>query len=203
MPLNKPRRWLVILALAGGGVGWATWRWYEHRYPTWEEEVQLSDGRVIVVKQQREYYDNYGTAQSWLTLSLPELGGERTWHSYLEPMRVDVVEGKVYAFGRPRGDKQVQHYVYPKQYLVAFVWNGTEFVRVPFMSLPTQARSSENIFPCLPPDRSTQLKWPVKEASWCPPSDNKGLLTRKINLSAYVDLANEYARRSGGLPITD
>lgn len=74
------------------------WRYYESRYPSWYEEVRLSDGRIITIHQKREYYENYGTSQSWVTIDLPELGGKRVWHSYLMPQRVDVVNGKVYVF---------------------------------------------------------------------------------------------------------
>lgn len=92
---------------------WLTSKWYDGRYPTWQEEVQLSDGRVITVTQKHEYYDNYGTNQSWVTIDLSELGGKREWHSYLVPQRVDVYQGKVYVFGLPRGPRQFSYYKYP------------------------------------------------------------------------------------------
>ena len=83
---------LLLAALLG-------WKYYDNRYPSWYEEVRLSDGRVITIHQKHEYYDNYGTNQSWVEIDLPELGGKRVWHSYLMPQRVDVVDGKIYVFG--------------------------------------------------------------------------------------------------------
>ena len=88
---------LLLICVAA----WPAWQWYDSRYPAWEEEVQLSDGRVITIHQKHEYYDNYGTNQSWVTFSLPEMNGKQTWHSYLVPQRVDVDQGKVYVFGYP------------------------------------------------------------------------------------------------------
>jgi hypothetical protein len=194
------KRLLVIVALVAGASLWAYMTWHAQRYPTWTEEVQLSDGRVIVVRQKHEVYDNYGTNQSWVTFSLPEMGGERTWHSYLKPMRIDVHNGKVYVFGRPRGDRQVQYYDYPRHYVVAFGWNGTAFERIAFAHLPVLLRERENVFPCVPADRNSTVSWSYKEAHWCPPSDTKGLLTRTISLGVYEELARDYARRDGFAP---
>jgi hypothetical protein len=194
---------LIGVALAITLITWIGSRWYDNRYPTWREEVQLSDGRIVVVKQKHQYYENYGTSQSWVTFSLPEMGGEQTWHSYLKPMRIDVADGKVYAFGRPRGDGQVQFYVYPLHYLVAFKWSGLSFERIPFMNVPEQIRSSENVFPCVPANRDVVLNWKQKENNWCPPSDSKGLLVRNFDLNSYDTLAQEYARRAGGKTITE
>jgi hypothetical protein len=194
---------VVVALLVVVGAAFSGWNWYKSRYPTWHEEVRLSDGRLIVIKQKHEYYKSYGTNQSWVTFSLPELGGERTWHSYLKPMRIDVHDGKVYAFGRPRGDRQVQYYRYPRDYIVAFQWDGEAFKRIPFNSLPLTLRASENVFPCIPERRSSVTTWAAKEAQWCPPSDSKGLLTRDIDLSVYQKLAIDFARRDGGVPLSD
>src|SRR6188768_91158 len=79
---KQPYGWyaLSLVLLVTAGIAYA---WYDRRHSSWREEVRLSDGRVIWIRQQHEYFDNYGTNQSWVTFSLPELGGERTWHSYL------------------------------------------------------------------------------------------------------------------------
>jgi hypothetical protein len=103
----------VVAGCAALAAAWLAWSYYDSRYPSWEEEVQLSDGRVVVVRQKRQYFDHYGTNQSWVTFSLPEMGGERTWHSYLRPQRIDVQGGRVYLFGAPRGQRQFRYYRYP------------------------------------------------------------------------------------------
>jgi len=132
-PLPKrPYGWYAasVVLLVITGVAYA---WYDHRHPSWREEVRLSDGRVIWIKQKHEYYDNYGTNQSWVTFSLPEMGGQRTWNSYLIPQRVDVSNGRAFVFGTPRGDRQYAHYRFPRHFMVAFMWNGTDFQRIPFL----------------------------------------------------------------------
>lgn len=202
---SKPFPWLpLLLALAViGAIAAVAWHFYQKRYPSWYEEVRLSDGRIITIHQKRQYFDNYGTNQSWVTLDLPELGGKRVWHSYLMPQRVDVVDGKVYVFGAPRGDRQYSIYRFPKNYLVGFVWAGDEFKRIPFLSLPEHIRRQENVFPCIPQSSIASLKLDLKEQRWCDPFGDRGQFGKDISLVDYQDLAIKYSRRSGGSPITD
>ena len=202
--MKTRRKYLLPIALLILLIGtWLSWKWYDSRYPTWDEEVQLSDGRVILVTQKHKYFDNYGTDQSWVTFSLPEMGGKQTWHSYLKPMHLDVYQGVVYVFGRPRGPKQVAFYQYPKYLMVAFKWNGADFERIPFANLPDVIRQEENLFSCVPQIRRGLISLAVKNRDWCPPSSDKGQLTKKINLEAYQELATAYARLDGGSVISE
>lgn len=201
---RKPFPWLIVLLgllILGAGSAWG-WNWYQTRYPSWYEEVRLSDGRVITIHQKREYYDNYGTAQSWVTIDLPELGGKQVWHSYLMPQRVDVVDGKVYVFGLPRGDRQYKIYQYPKNYMVAFTWSGAAFERIPFLTVPSNIRAEENVYSCVPLSTST-LPLIKKETVWCAPIGDKKQFGKVINLEEYQALAVRYSRRSGGAPISE
>jgi hypothetical protein len=182
------------------------WLYVYNCYPSWYEEVRLSDGRVITIHQRHEVFDNYGTNQSRVEIDLPELGGKRVWHSYLIPQRVDVHLGKVYVFGMPRGDRQYQHYQhyqYPRSFLVTFIWTGSEFVRTPFLGVPEALRQEENVYSCIPENRRTVLTTKQKNDSWCPPKGDDKRFTRQINLPAYQALAIRYSRRHGRLPITD
>lgn len=191
----------ILLLLLFGVAG--IWTYYEARYPQWSEEVQLTDGRVIVIHQKQEVFDNYGTNQSWIEIDLPELGGNRIWHSYLIPQRIDVIDGKVYVFGSPRGDRQYYYYGDPKNFMVGFVWNGHEFVRTPFLSIPKQAREEENVFSCVPETRGTLLTVRQKNDHWCPPKGDEGQFTRKLNLIAFQEAAVRYSRRAGGKPSSE
>ena len=190
---------LLVLTLVAA-LGWS---YYQNRYPSWYEEVRLSDGRIITIHQKREHYDNYGTNQSWVTMDLPELGGKRVWHSYLMPQRVDVVDGKVYVFGAPRGDRQYAHYRFPKHYMVGFLWSGNEFSRIPFLDVPARLRVEENVYPCIPRITSKKISIGEKSENWCPPEGDSMQFTKVIDLVAYQALAARYSRRSGGAPISD
>lgn len=164
--------------------------------------MRLSDGRIITIHQKHEVYDNYGTNQSWVEIDLPELGGKRVWHSYLMPMRVDVVDRKVFVFGAPRGIRQNIFYQYPKNYLVGFEWSGSAFVRVPFLQLPESIRKEENVYPCVPPHAS-QLALSKKDSQWCPVRGDKWKFGKTINLGDYQALAMFYAGLDGGQPISE
>jgi hypothetical protein len=185
----------AVAVLVVGTFSYAGWRVYEAQYPTWSEQVQLSDGRVIVVRQKHEYYENYGTARSWVTIDLPELGGKREWASYLMPQRVDVYAGKVYVFGLPRGPKQLEYYRYPRHYMAAFVWSGNEFVRIPFLSVPEALRQRENVLRCVPRKRRSLVTLDEKQLRPCPPRGREGELTSELNLDVYTKAADRLAAK--------
>ena len=200
---NRLYKWGLLLGICALAVGWIAWGYYQSRYPSWYEEVRLSDGRIITIHQKHEYYENYGTNQSWVEIDLPELGGKRVWHSYLIPQRVDVVDGKVYVFGMPRGDRQYYYYSDPRNFLVAFSWNGSVFERLPFLSIPEESRQEENVYSCIPTLREKNLNIKFKDSSWCPPKGDDGQFIRQINLAAYQAAAIRYSRRAGGKPSSD
>jgi hypothetical protein len=191
---------LSALISLGGLVGWY---WHDKQYPTWQEEVQLSDGRKITITQKRKYFENYGTDQSWVTFSLPEMGGEQTWHSYAMPMRIDIHNNSIYAFGLPRGPKQIAYYHYPKYMIVAFSWNGHEFERIPFTQVPPELRLQENIYRCIPAGHPKLLTLADKEKSWCPPDGDQKQFTKKINIDAYLRAGSKMAILSGGPPLSE
>ena len=190
----KRHQWRLILIGALIVVaGVLAWRYYDGRYPSWYEEVRLSDGRIITIHQKREYYDNYGTNQSWVEIDLPELGGKRVWHSYLMPQRVDVVDGKVYVFGIPRGDRQLEYYRFPKHHMVAFKWNGLDFERISFMQVPELSRKEENLFSCIPEVKPSKLLLKAKDANWCPTRGDKGELGKVLDIPTYSRVADQWA----------
>lgn len=181
----KSKVWAALAIIIFTASCFAVWHWHEKQYPSWKEEVQLSDGRVATITQKRKYFEGYGTDQSWLTISLPEMGGERTWHSYLIPMHLDVHKGKVYVYGRPRGPKQVALYGYPKTCIVPFVWDGSDFVRVPLSQVPSQLLIEENVYSCIPQNRSKKISFQKKSEQWCPPTGDRQQFTKKIIIEEY------------------
>lgn len=195
---TKPVPWLIVVLglLVLGAAAAVGWSWYQKRYPSWFEEVRLSDGRVITIHQKREYHENYGTAQSWVTIDLPELGGKQVWHSYLMPMRVDVKDGVVYVFGRPRGPAQLTRYLYPKNHIVGFRWSGGGFARISFLDIPENLRREENIYSCLPRQVGSTLTLKAKDQEWCAPSGKDGQFKKSIDLIEYQRHADSMAKIS-------
>lgn len=192
---------VLALTLAATAVGgYSSWKYYQERYPSWLEEVQLSDGRRISIEQKHEVYEGYGTAQAWVTINLPELGGRQVWHSYLMPQRVDVVDGKVYVFGVPRGVREYAHYHDPKHYMVAFRWDGQAFARVPFAELPQAIREEENVYPCVPPRGDRPLSFALKEKKWCPVRGDRWKFGKQIRVSDYEALASFYSGLKNAQP---
>src|SRR5690349_2427466 len=111
---HRISRWAIAGAVAVIVIGVA-YAWYDARFVSWEEEVLLMDGRRIVVKQRRDFIDGYGTRRTWLTFSLPEMGGERTWSEYMQPVLIAVAnDGHVYVVGWPSGEKQLGMYRHPR-----------------------------------------------------------------------------------------
>jgi len=201
---SKPFPWLpLLLALVViGAIAAVAWHFYQKRYPSWYEEVRLSDGRIITIHQKRQYFENYGTNQSWVTIDLPELGGKRVWHSYLMPMRVDVVDGKVYVFGAPRGDLQYSYYGDPKYFVVAFEWSGSHFRRMPFPALPNSIVAEENVYRCLP-EPIRYLRLGEKDSIWCNPISGGQPSAKSINLPLLQEVSKKFARRGGRIPSSE
>lgn len=130
-------------------IGLVTYGLFEYRFPSWTEQVRLPDGREISVKQRRNATDSTGTRRTWLTFSLPEMGGERTWSASLYPTMIGVADGSVYVIGRARLINQFLNWGFPKYGYVAFKWNGRDFERVSFMAVPEHLRQEENVRWCL------------------------------------------------------
>jgi hypothetical protein len=105
---------------------------------------------MIVVKQRRDFIEGRGTRKTWLTFSLPELGGEQTWSGSLYPTMIGASKGTVYVVGRPRGSTQFSMHSYPRYVYVAYQWREGRFQRIPFMEVPEPLRQRENIRWCLP-----------------------------------------------------
>ncbi len=179
------------------------WWWYDYRFPTWREEVLLGDGRLVVVKQARDDIKDRGTRRTWLTLTLPELGGEQTWSEYLYPSLLGVVDGKVYVVGRPRGSTQFSLYRYPRYVYVAFVWNGKQFERIPFLSVPESIRKEENLRWCLPSQGDRYVAWDLKAKLWCEEPGGQFPMPRSVDLRVRAAEASYWAGLDGHRPSTE
>lgn len=111
---------------------------------SWQEEVKLLDGRVIVVHQQRLFEgayngSNYGGVprESWLTVKLPETGNqETTWHEKLEPSHLNIANGKLYIVAFPPTDREYFLYDQPRPPYIGYVFENKMWRRIPFSEIP-------------------------------------------------------------------
>jgi hypothetical protein len=176
--------------------------WYEYRFPSWKEEVVLPDGRKIIVKQRRDFIEGRGTRRTWLTFSLPEMGAERTWSEHMEPLLIAANGHDVWVAGWPAGYAQFAAYGLPRNGYVAFKWNGQDFSRVPFVSIPEALRQEQNLIRCVP--ETSYVSWQAKLPSGC---DGSGRflhgVSRKIDLSKMQAWANENSRLRNTTPQSD
>lgn len=204
---NEPTRFrvgkrsLMVCAVAVG-VAALSYAWYGYRFPSWDERVLLPDGRTIVVRERRDFIEGRGTRRTWLTFSLPEMGGEQTWSEWLYPTMIGVADGKVYVVGRPRGSTQFRRYSHPRYAYVAFRWRDGKFERVPFLSVPEHLRTRENVRWCMPGGDDSKLV--VRQASqWCVEKmgpDDKFPMPQIVDLDLRAREAIDWAKSGGHMP---
>jgi hypothetical protein len=200
---SRTRKWPLMVGAAVLGIGALSYAWYDYRFPSWKEEVLLPDGRKIVVMQRRDFIKGYGTRKTWLTFSLPEMGGEQTWAEYMQPVLVGVSkDGQVYVVGWPSGQKQMGMYRHPRYGYAAFRWTPTGFERVPFISIPEDLRQEENLIRCLP--KPQFAKWETKLQAGC----NEGGEyvvggSRKIDIRRMQEWALKQAERQNIKPLSE
>jgi hypothetical protein len=112
----------------------------------WREEVQLSDGRVVEIVQQRRYEKAYagdGSGKStivrdaWIRFQLPETQyQEVVWHENLIPMRFDVAEGRPFIVAYPPTYREAIKYERPKPSYLGYIYKNNQWRRVDFSEIP-------------------------------------------------------------------
>jgi hypothetical protein len=112
---------------------------------TWQEEVKLNDGRVIVVSQKRQCEGGYTGGnmascierEAWLTLNLQETKNEDlVWHESLKPKVLNIHKGQLYIVGTPATGREFDLYGKPQRSYIGFRLEGTEWKRIPFEEIP-------------------------------------------------------------------
>lgn len=138
-PLSLFLKTLLILLL---GISMTSYAGTETK--SWQEEVKLLDGRVIVVNQKRLFEgayngSNYGgvSRESWLTVKLPETGDQKiTWHEKLEPSHLNVNNGKLYIVAQPPTTREYFLYDQPKPPYIGYVFENKVWRRIQFNEIP-------------------------------------------------------------------
>jgi hypothetical protein len=147
----------------------------------WREEVQLSDGRVIEITQQRQYeetYDGHGRSNivrdAWIRFRLPETGfKEVVWHEQLIGMRFDVVDGKPFIVAYPATGREFDRYGKPIPAYLGFIYEHDQWHRVPFSEIPESQYDFNLVADRILPDGMTRLSLTEKNS-------------KKFNGSSYI-----------------
>jgi len=122
-------------------------------YVEWKEEVNLSDGRVIVVEQKRRDYNGIAV-ESWLTMNLPDISSQPiVWHETLGPLVANIYEGQLYVVGKFFNGESSKKYGCHQESYVNFVWNKGVWNRIPFNAIPEQIYKTNMLIDDFPPDR--------------------------------------------------
>lgn len=111
---------------------------------SWQEEVKLTDGRVITITQKRRYENVYDGQSSgnlprefWLIFKLPEFGNQEiTWHENLFPRVLNVYQGKFYVVGTPWTELEYRQYGKPYPEYVPYRYEAGQWQRIPFNEIP-------------------------------------------------------------------
>jgi len=160
-------------------------------FRTWQEEVKLNDGRVIVVTQKRRCESAYTGAEmapcisreTWLTIKLPEFGDkEIVWNEKLKPMVVNVHQGQLYVVGRPPTGREFDLYGKPQPPYIAYRWKEGIWERMPLVEIP-EAIYDANMIIDLPPKETKFLTIIQKESSEMNGAPEYRKPTKRIDLN--------------------
>ena len=134
---------------------------------TWQEEVKLSDGRVIVVTQKRRYesaYSGHGPGASsiprefWLTFKLPEFGNKDiVWHEKLGPQVLNLHSGKLYIVGVPLTGREFDLYGKQRPPYIGFRYQAGSWQRIPFAEIPAAIYDTNMWIGNAPPNKSGRI----------------------------------------------
>jgi hypothetical protein len=140
----------------------------------WQEEVQLADGRVIVVNQKRKCDGgNHAAAthatcvatDAWLSFELSETNNQEvTWHEHLNPMVLNVHGGRPYVVGYPIHPKEFRAYGAKNPPYIGYVWQSARWQRIPFDQIPPDIYEGNLLIESIPKTRTTRLSLTEKSA---------------------------------------
>ena len=119
---------------------------------SWQEEVKLTDGRVITVTQKRRY-EGRVPREHWMTFKLPEFGNQEiTWHENLSPHVLNVYQGKLYVVGIPFTEQEFRLYGNPKPSYLGYRYKAGQWQRIPFTEIPVAIYDTNLLIANEPPN---------------------------------------------------
>ena len=134
---------------------------------SWDEQIQLSDGRTITIEQWRRYDQSYDgdkiaklQREARIRFKVAELGKDTVeWKERLMPIVLNVHEGKWYIVGFPPTGAEFDYYKRPRHTYVPFRYDDGKWQRIPFKELPKEIYQSNLWLGNSPPENS-----PAKQA---------------------------------------
>lgn len=137
---------------------------------SWQEEVKLSDGRVITITQKRRYENVYNgqnvgnlPREFWLTFKLPEFGNQEiTWHESLLPQVLNVHQGKLYVVGTPFTELEFRQYGKPYPEYVPYRYEAGQWKRIPFNEVPEAIYDTNLLIANEPPNGAKFVSFAIK-----------------------------------------
>lgn len=138
---------------------------------SWQEEVKLSDGRVITVTQKRRYEGVYTgqdagniERESWLTFKLPEFGDRViAWHENLYPIVLNLHNGKLYIVSLPPSGREYRQYGKPIPPYMAYRYQADQWQRIPITEIPEAIYNTNMWLDSKPPNKAGYVSLKDKE----------------------------------------
>ncbi|HWW04229.1 hypothetical protein [Collimonas sp.] len=132
-------------------------------FVTWQEEVKFNDGRVITVTQ-KKHVDGGMAREAWLTINLPELSPQPiVWHGHLDPMVLNIYEGKLYVVGMPPTQREFEQLGSPRPPYLGYIWGGGQWKRLQFSEIPVAIYDANMLLEGLPPAHTKLVTLAQKE----------------------------------------
>lgn len=141
----------------------------------WNEEVQLNDGRVIVVTQKKrceggDFKAKKGATcvarEAWLTIKLPEyFDKDILWHESLDPLVINIHNGYLYVVGRPPHTLEFRAYGATNPPYFGFVWEKNSWRRIPFTEIPEAIYDTNMLIESIPQSRTDLLTLAIKNGT--------------------------------------
>jgi hypothetical protein len=140
----------------------------------WEEDVQLNDGRIIVVTQKKrceggDFVAKNGAScvarEAWLTIRLPEFSDKDiVWHESLDPMVLNVHQGRLFLVARPPHMLEFRAYGATNPPYFGFVWELGQWRRIAFTEIPDAIYDRNMLIESIPQNRTKHLTLEIKDS---------------------------------------
>lgn len=159
------RLFLIFILLAATGCA-SPYLSHSDLFRTWDEEVKLNDGRVIVANQKwrcdgqavSHPEKNCVVREVWLTFHLPEFSSQEiVWNEHLMPMVLNVDSGQLYMVGIPPTSREFDLYEKPRPPYIGYRFDVDGWHQIPFAEIPETIYDANIVIGLAPADAKPVL----------------------------------------------